>query len=326
MKVLSLPTNWRSRIAALLLLALAELAAAEPSPAAIIEPLGPLTVLNVPEAAKGTFAVGVSNGNVVGGYYSSSAANHGFLYNGSYTPLDFPGSKTTTTSGISGNNIVGFYTDNVDRRHGFVFDGLDWSTIDYPNQNYTVVTGITGNTVVGYFSDGTSIRGFEHVLGSPDYPSFGDPTPGVQATVPYGMSGGDIVGFYIAADQVHGFRYRDGSFLTLDFPGSISTAAYGISGSKIVGDYQDAAGTYHGFIYDGTTWDTINVSLPGTIGTQAYGISGNLVVGQYVDSSFVNHGFIAEIPEPASIVLAAMGVLAWCAARRRWRRSGIRGT
>src|SRR5205085_7578910 len=133
-------------------------------------------------------------------------------------------------------------------------DGMDWTTIDDPDGNYTVATGILGNRVVGYFSDGSTIRGFQHVLGSPDYPSFGDPTTGVQLTVPYGIDGDDIVGFSMAADHVDGFRYRDGGFTLLDFPDSISTAAYGISQGKIVGDYQDAQGKYHGFVYDSGDW------------------------------------------------------------------------
>ncbi len=303
--------------ATLLLAALLAVAAPASASAALIMPVGVPTVLNVPQASNGTFAIGVSNGNVVGGYYSPAAANHGFFYNGSsYTQLDFPGSKTTTTSGISGNNIVGFYTDDNNQPHGFVYNGQSWTTIDYPNNNDTVVTGIRGNTVVGYFSDGSSIRGFEHVLGSSDYPTFGDPTTGVQVTVPYSLDGNQIVGFFIAANHVHGFSFRDGDFTTLDFPGSISTAAYGISDGRIVGDYQDAQGAYHGFIYDGADWTPLNMNFPGTLGTQAYGISGDTIVGQYLDSSQVNHGFIAVIPEPSSIVLFAVGAVLYAVATR----------
>ena len=294
-----------------------------PACAESIAPLGGRApTLNAPQAADGTFAVGVSNGNVVGGYYSAANMNHGFLFNGnSFTPLDFPGSTTTMTSGISGQNIVGFYTDASNATHGFLYNGQAWTPLDDPNGNNTVAAGISGNRIVGYFSDGTKTQGFLYdPANSPNpFVTLNDPTPGAQSTVAYGIDGSEIVGYFMAGNHVHGFSYIGGAYTTLDFPGSISTAAYGVSGGDIVGAYQDASGIYHGFLIIARRLDRANVTLPGATSTQAYGISGNQVVGEYIDTSLVNHGFIAAppVPGPSSIVMLASGALTAVVLMRR---------
>ena len=66
--------------------------------------------------------------------------------------------------------------------------------------------------------------------------------------------------------------------------------------TKIVGYYWYAASfSFHGFIYDGTTYTTLDV--PGASYTYAYGIDGGNIVGRhtlYIDGRY--HDFIATIP------------------------------
>ena len=87
------------------------------------------------------------------------------------------------------------------------------------------------------------------------------------------------------------------TFTTLDDPlaspdGKINgTRAYGISGNNIVGAYLDSSGQQNGFLYDGTTYATLDAPL-GTNGTYAQGISGSCIVGYYEDSSDLDHGFL----------------------------------
>src|SRR5215470_15375265 len=72
------------------------------------------TTLDDPSAGPiGTFPQGISGGSIVGWYYDSSIAAHGFLYNGlTYTTLDNPlGTGGTFPSGISGGKVVGSYND-----------------------------------------------------------------------------------------------------------------------------------------------------------------------------------------------------------------------
>jgi hypothetical protein len=50
----------------------------------------------------------------------------------------------------------------------------------------------------------------------------------------------------------------------------------GIDGSNLIGDYIDTSRKWHRFLYDGTTWTTLD-NLPGS----PTGISGNNIVGCY---------------------------------------------
>jgi len=77
---------------------------------------------------KGTYALGSSGNIVVGYYYDSNAANHGFYYNtttNTYKTIDNPLASPyygSGFSGIDGTNIVGTYVDNGNNAHGFLFD------------------------------------------------------------------------------------------------------------------------------------------------------------------------------------------------------------
>ena len=56
----------------------------------VVTPLNAPQPLNVPQAVRGTFATGVSDGNIVGGYYPGSGVS-GFIYDGtSFALVEFP--------------------------------------------------------------------------------------------------------------------------------------------------------------------------------------------------------------------------------------------
>jgi len=77
------------------------------------------------------------------------------------------------------------------------------------------------------------------------------------------------------------------TYTTLDVPGATDTIAFGIDGNNIVGRYTDSGGSFHGFLFDGTTFLTLDdpsaVTGPG-LGTIAQGIRGNTIVGMYYPS------------------------------------------
>jgi hypothetical protein len=81
------------------------------------------------------------------------------------------------------------------------------------------------------------------------------------------------------------------TYTTIDFPGSLETQATGISGSNIVGIYKDAT-SYHGFLYGGTSFTTLN-DPKATKGTFARGISNGKIVGNYYDAQG-SHGFVYD--------------------------------
>ena len=67
--------------------------------------------------------------------------------------------------------------------------------------------------------------------------------------------------------------------------------AIGISGNNIVGTYVDSSGNNNGFLYNGSTYTTLNDPL-GVYGTFVDGIDGNNIVGSYTDSTGNNNGFL----------------------------------
>ncbi len=78
----------------------------------------------------------------------------------------------------------------------------------------------------------------------------------------------------------------------------------GIDGGNIAGLYFDSLNKIHGFLYDGTSYSTLDI--PGSTETIAYGIDGGNIVGSYFDSTGA-HGFV--IPEPSTLALAALALV-----------------
>ena len=103
-------------------------------------------------------------------------------------------------------------------------------------------------------------------------------------------------------------------FTTLDAPSATATAATGISGNNIVGYYIDATGFGHGFLYNGSSYTTLDDPLATGV-TAAYGISGNNIVGVYGDATTgFGHGFlyqpeVSAVPAPSSLTLLGTAAL-----------------
>lgn len=113
--------------------------------------------------------------------------------------------------------------------------------------------------------------------------------PGAGNSSANGIDGDKIVGGWGKI----GFLYDGVSYTTLSHPlGTLDTTPWDIDGGKIVGYYVDASSVAHGFLFDGTTWSTLD--FPGAKATQAYGISGNNIVGSYTDSKNRSHGFVYD--------------------------------
>jgi hypothetical protein len=92
----------------------------------------------------------------------------------------------------------------------------------------------------------------------------------------------------------------------------------------IVGTSTDGSNVYHGFVYNGSSFKTIDAPGAGTgafQGTQVLGINpgGTWLVGDYSDSGNVGHGFIyqmatstfAVIDEPSAATGAYQGTALW---------------
>ncbi len=237
---------------------------------------------------QGTFPASINAaGDVVGMYFDSNNAYHGFVRaasTGSITAIDVPGAPTNIghrgTLPISmntGGDITGFYVDANDVRHGFVraaATGTITAPIDAPGAG----TGLT------------------------------------QGTVPLSIdAGGNITGFYNANGTFHGFiRASNG---TITAPINAPGAGTGPSGKvsfmgtlplafdaagDIAGTYADANGVNHGFVYTAASatpaFTTFNAQGAGTTGffpgTGALNMNaGGDTSGIYTDTNGVRHGF-----------------------------------
>src|SRR5262249_4670396 len=182
------------------------------------------------------------------------------------TPLDDPSANGgTSASGINNTGqIVGSYSvigvsPITHQGYGFLYNRQDgtYTTLDDPL------------TFHGGIAPGTSAEGINDV--------------------------GQVVGVY---NDNTGFLYIGGTYIPLNVPGATKTYAYGINNAgQIAGYYTTGSGTgsvSHGFIYDGSTYTTLDDPLAGPGGTFAYGINNaGQIVGSYNDASGIgSHGFL----------------------------------
>jgi len=102
------------------------------------------------------------------------------------------------------------------------------------------------------------------------------------------------------------------NYTSFTVPGATSTYIYGISGNDLTGVYYVPSGPYS-FLYDGSTYTTLDVPGSQPISTVANGVSGNNVVGYYDDGT-ENQGFLYDgstyttLTVPGSIQTFARGV------------------
>jgi hypothetical protein len=284
------------------------------------------TTIDYPGATS-TTASGIQGNTIVGRYVDASNAQHGFVDvdNGAtYTPLDVPSTlgSNTNARGISRGNIAGFYSDSSSVFHGFEYNGATYMTVDNPSAGTaagqgTRAFGIDGTNIVGDFLNPSGLE--QGYLFNGTYHTIA-PGPTVQSAA-FGISGSTIVGVYVGVGSsvLQGMIY-DGSYSTLNDPSAGTspgqgTQLFGIDGKNIVGTYIDPSGANRGFYYDGTSLTFTKIDFPGGTNTVVEGISGNEMVGRYTDANGGIHGFSAVIPEPSSIVLAALGFVGLLAVR-----------
>jgi DNA-binding beta-propeller fold protein YncE/PKD repeat protein len=258
----------------------------------------------------GTYAAGISGGDIVGHYTDINGHTGGFVnISNVFIPLQDPNANGfTAASGVSGGNIVGSFGNGS--WHGFLYSDGIYTTYSYFDGLYgnANANGINGTNVVGSFPDDNGTHGW--LYNGITYTTLDDPNsiPVYNGgylqtgcyTVANGVSGNTIVGSYAVASFVglgvsQGFVYSNGTYTTLDVPNATGgTSANGIDGNNIVGYYTDSSGKTHGFLYNGANFATLDD--PNGVGsTYAMGISGNIIVGYYIATNNVAHGFTATL-------------------------------
>jgi hypothetical protein len=178
--------------------------------------------------------------------------------------INAPGAVYFSVSGVnSWGTVVGSAVFAHAPTQGFVryADGsLRYFLV--PNSLFTYFTTRNnhGVSVGNYALIGTvTMKGF--MLDGSTLTSISFPKRGPRGTFAAGINKWNtVVGYYIDKNKVsHGFkRYRDGSFITLDYPGAFQTYPAAINNSGIVvGSYYDGNGT-HGFIYQNGRWTGVD--------------------------------------------------------------------
>ena len=168
---------------------------------------------------QGFYFKDISNGKIIGNYYSESSSDPqiGLIRSFTFTPsnnnweiLTGPNNEMDwiRANGIDGNRIIGNYGSQ-----GFLFDGVTWETLSSPWVNSTFVD-ISGNNIVGnagnhgFVFDGNSWNTIQY--------------PNASSTVVTAISGNVIVGYY-SLDNVS----NNGFIYTIPEPSSILLLSLG---------------------------------------------------------------------------------------------------
>jgi len=216
----------------------------------------------VPPGSSTAYASAINvHGVIVGGLDGSEypQALHGFSYDhGTYTTIDYPGSRFTAVYGVNdpgeivggycllpGEDACGGLLNPTD--HGFLDDHGNFTTIDFPGASGTQPSAINYAGVI---------------VGSYDVGNAG----------PYS------------------FLYRNGTFTNIDFPGANWTFAGAINNHGMVaGYYQDNKGQVHGFLYHAGKFQTVDHPNTSATGLTGLNDAGD-IVGTWNDP--YNHPYI----------------------------------
>jgi hypothetical protein len=179
----------------------------------------------------------------------------------SFRTVFFPGDTFTQLLGINDFEVIaGYHGANVNKGFVFTFPN-NFTPENFPNSAQTQVIGINNR---GFFKPFTFAF--------------------------------DTDGFYIdMAGTTHGFLDIDGTFTTVDFPGTHFNQLLGLNNfDQAAGYYADAANIDHPYIFDNNGGVFLVITIPAaTGGAQATGINDRgSISGFYIDSAGKNHGFL----------------------------------
>jgi uncharacterized membrane protein len=276
------------------------------------------TLLSVPGSST-TEAWGINNsGTVVGWFRTGSGPQIGFVEQGGvYTPLDPPGSTGSIAYGINNSGtIVGeaFYGSVAE---GFILSGGIYTLVSAPGDSNTIFQGINDEgVIVGWGYGPSTTTGLID-----DHGTFSSLScAGFENSVLQGINNsGNIAGLCSNPSSRENFVFDGSTFHVLP-PYGDGQVVLGINNSDdVVGYSQVTSGVLQtGFLYNGSTYR--NISYSSTQSTIATDLNDeNLVVGIVVNSTGED-GFVDKVPEPASLLLLSVGLLAVILQRSRRRR------
>jgi hypothetical protein len=268
--------------------------------------------------------LGITNRGIIAGYFGSGAAGHpnkGYAVVPQFTQRDFlnenfPGSVQTQVIGINNTGVtVGFWSkqntaNNTNNNFGFYWWHGQFHNVNFPTRNnasppVNQLLGVNdAGIAVGFYTDAAGVNhGYEFSVNSHVFFRVTDPgNSGASLTAAAINDHGDVAGFYNkTASQVDGFlKWRNGTFVTLAFPGAASTQATGVNDfGEVVGNYTVGSGNAavtHGFTWRGGKFTTVDVTSASSTVINGVNDLGDLV-GFYTDAKGNTDGLLA-LPLP----------------------------
>ncbi|HET6176469.1 MAG TPA: hypothetical protein VFE61_06035 [Candidatus Sulfotelmatobacter sp.] len=128
---------------------------------------GEATVFDPPQSALLDEATGVNvNGTIVGIYFDTNNALHGYIYRGGrFTAINYPGAQNTFAYDINmAGEIVGCWTDLTDTSHGYFRKGGTFTDIEVPQAMSTCARAIDdkGDIAGSYVDANKMTHGFRY--------------------------------------------------------------------------------------------------------------------------------------------------------------------
>jgi probable HAF family extracellular repeat protein len=263
---------------------------------------------------------------VTGEATTTDGATHAFLYDGTMHDLGtLLGGTSSYGRGINDSDQVTGYSQTTGGvSHAFLYDGTmhDLGTLGGPSSHGRGINAsgqVTGDAwTTPFFRHAFLYDGTMHDLG----------TLGGTYSEGWGINdSGQVTGYSTTTGNAaqHAFLY-DGTMHDLGTLGGTLSVGYGINASgQVTGySYTTWAGGYHAFLYD-------SVSLMVDLNSLIDPLSGwVLLYGEGINDAgqITGHGTIGgethaflltPVPEPSTLVLAALGILGLLAFRKRRR-------
>jgi probable HAF family extracellular repeat protein len=230
--------------------------------------------------AKLTNALGINDvGDIVGYYYYSPTARHGFLYsNGQYTSIEYPNAAQTEAWAINDTGqIVGYYIDSNSNFFGFLYSNGQYSQISLGNNTFTVALGINDDgQIVGYYQDSAGYHGFLDNTNTGTITNIDNGT----GTIVRNLNGDSIIVGLVQGGSSFLYDAVTGNFVNID------PTIYGINSSlEMVGGNT---------LYDYENGSQVAINYPGSTGTAAFSVNDYTeIVGNWYDTNGGQHGFLA---------------------------------